>query len=123
MSMIQQIINDAKAMEAEAIRGEEDSQKAYEAFVKETNETIEAKTKDMINKTEEKSKAESDLVLAKKEYDSTMMELEHLANYNGERHGSCDFVLKNFEESQAAKDGEVESLKEAIASLSGATAF
>jgi len=28
--MIQQIINDAKAMEAEVIRSEEDAQKAYE---------------------------------------------------------------------------------------------
>merc|ERR1712160_157981 len=30
MGMIQQIINDAKAVEAEAIRAEEDAQKAYE---------------------------------------------------------------------------------------------
>merc|ERR1712125_212830 len=37
MSMIQQIISDAKAMEAETIRAEEDAQKAYEDFVKETN--------------------------------------------------------------------------------------
>merc|ERR1711976_932320 len=37
MGMIQQIINDAKAMEADAIRSEEDAQKAYEDFVKETN--------------------------------------------------------------------------------------
>merc|ERR1712137_986283 len=37
MSMIQQIISDAKAMEAETIRSEEDAQKAYEDFVKETN--------------------------------------------------------------------------------------
>merc|ERR1719453_18420 len=35
MGMIQQIINDAKAMEAEVIRSEEDAQKAYEDFVKE----------------------------------------------------------------------------------------
>merc|ERR1711956_30073 len=34
MDMIQQIIKDAKAMEAEAIRSEEDAQKAYEDFVK-----------------------------------------------------------------------------------------
>jgi len=34
MGMIQQIINDAKAMEAEAIRAEEDAQKAYEDFVR-----------------------------------------------------------------------------------------
>merc|ERR1711953_635874 len=44
MGMIQQIINDAKAMEAEAIRAEEDAQKAYEDFVKETNASIETKT-------------------------------------------------------------------------------
>merc|ERR1719378_601703 len=52
MGMIQQIINDAKAMEAEAIRAEEDAQKAYEDFVKETNASIEAKTKDIVNKGE-----------------------------------------------------------------------
>jgi len=37
MGMMQSIIDDAKAMEAEAIRGEEDSQKAYEEFVKDSN--------------------------------------------------------------------------------------
>merc|ERR1719460_1205823 len=45
MGMIQQIINDTKAMEAETIRSEEDAQKAYEDFVKETNASIEAKSK------------------------------------------------------------------------------
>merc|ERR1719235_2025575 len=45
MGMIQQIINDAKAMEADAIRSEEDAQKAYEDFVKETNASIEEKSK------------------------------------------------------------------------------
>ena len=34
MGMIKQIITDAKALEAEAIRAEEDSQKSYEDFVK-----------------------------------------------------------------------------------------
>merc|ERR1711897_120831 len=62
MDLIQQIISDAKAMEAEAIRSEEDAQKAYEDFVKETNASIEAKSKDIVNKSEEKAKAESDLV-------------------------------------------------------------
>merc|ERR1719371_119958 len=45
MGMIQQIINDAKAMEAETIRSEEDAQKAYEDFVKDTNASIEEKSK------------------------------------------------------------------------------
>merc|ERR1719343_335450 len=43
MAMIAQIIKDAKTMEAEAIRSEADAQKAYEAFVEETNASIKAK--------------------------------------------------------------------------------
>merc|ERR1719263_1305923 len=57
--MIQQIINDAKAMEAETIRSEEDAQKAYEDFVKDTNGSIEAKSKDIVNKSESKARAEA----------------------------------------------------------------
>merc|ERR1719498_197593 len=107
--MITSIIDDAKNMEAEAIRSEEDAQKAYEDFVKETNASIEAKTKDMTNKSEEKAKSEADLVEANKAKDATMLELEQLSNYNAELHQSCDFVMKNFEIRQTARDEEVEA--------------
>merc|ERR1712226_837314 len=120
MSMIQQIINDTKAMEAETIRSEEDAQKAYEDFVKETNASIEAKSKDIVNKSEVKAKAEADLVEAKEEKESVMVELEQLSNYNAELHASCDFVLKNFDLRQTARDEEVEALRQAKAILSGA---
>merc|ERR1719235_2130443 len=76
LGAIQGIVEEAKAMEAEAIHGEEDSQKGYEEFVKETNDSIDAKTKDVINKSEEKSKAEAAKVDAERELKSTMMELE-----------------------------------------------
>merc|ERR1712050_348865 len=105
MSMIQQIISDAKAMEAEAIRSEEDAQKAYE---------------DIVNKSEEKAKAEADLVETKEAKEAAMLELEQLSNYNAELHQSCDFVLKNFELRQTPRDEEVEALKQAKAILSGA---
>merc|ERR1719453_1969173 len=118
--MIQQIISDAKAMEAETIRSEEDAQKAYEDFVKETNASIEAKSKDIVNKSELKAKAEADLVEAKESKESAMLELEQLSNYNAELHQSCDFMLKNFEVRQTARDEEVEALKQAKAILSGA---
>merc|ERR1711972_1261638 len=101
MSMIQQIMADAKAMEAEAIRSEEDAQKAYEDFVKETNNSIEAKSRDIVNKSDEKAKAKNDLVEANKAKDAVMLELEQLSNYNAELHQSCDFVLKNFDLRQA----------------------
>jgi len=120
MGMIQQIINDAKAMEAEAIRSEEDAQKAYEEFVKDTNNSIEEKSKDIVNKSETKAKAEADLVEAKKDKEAVMLELEQLANYKSELHSSCDFVMKNFEIRQTARDEEIEALKQAKAILSGA---
>jgi hypothetical protein len=120
MGMIQQIINDAKAMEAETIRSEEDAQKAYEDFVKDTNASIEEKSKDIVNKSESKAKAEADLVEAKENKEAVMLELEQLANYKAELHSSCDFVMKNFEIRQTARDEEIEALKQAKAILSGA---
>merc|ERR1719277_2439250 len=118
--MIEQIVSDAKAMEAEAIRSEEDAQKAYEDFVKETNASIEAKSKDIVNKSDTKAKAESDLVATKESKEATLLELEQLSNYNAQLHESCDFVQKNFELRQTARDEEVEALKQAKAILSGA---
>merc|ERR1711865_1344720 len=120
MSLLQQIISDAKAMEAEVIRAEEDAQKAYEDFVKETNASIEAKNKDIVNKSENKAQAEADLVQAKEAKEATMLELEQLSNFNAQLHTSCDFVMKNFELRQTSRDEEVEALKQAKAILSGA---
>merc|ERR1719414_2254300 len=82
MGLLQQIISDAKAMEAETIRSEEDAQKAYEDFVKETNGSIEAKSKEIVDKSEIKAKAESDLVDTKEAKAAAELELEQLSNYN-----------------------------------------
>mmetsp|Transcript_78759 Transcript_78759/g.172719 ORF Transcript_78759/g.172719 Transcript_78759/m.172719 type:complete len:690 (-) Transcript_78759:122-2191(-) len=120
IQLIQQIISDAKAMEAEAIRSEEDAQKAYEDFVKETNASIEAKSKDIVEKSEVKARAEGDLVETKEAKEAVILELEQLSNYNAQLHQSCDFVLKNFELRQTARDEEVEALRQAKAILSGA---
>merc|ERR550532_1417007 len=119
MSLIQQIISDAKAMEAETIRSEEDAQKAYEDFVKETNASIEAKSREIVNKSSEKAKAEDELVETKESKEAVMLELEQLSNYNAELHQSCDFVMKNFDVRQTARDEEIEALKQAKAILSG----
>jgi len=120
MAMITQIIEDSKAMEAEAIKAEGSAQSAYEAFVKETNASIEAKSKDIANKSESKAKAEDYLVQAQTEHSSVMTNLDELSAYNSELHASCDYILKNFDIRQTARDEEVEALKQAKAILSGA---
>eukprot|EP00747_Dinoflagellata_sp_TGD_P140173 gnl/TRDRNA2_/TRDRNA2_175977_c3_seq7.p1 gnl/TRDRNA2_/TRDRNA2_175977_c3~~gnl/TRDRNA2_/TRDRNA2_175977_c3_seq7.p1 ORF type:complete len:687 (+),score=278.84 gnl/TRDRNA2_/TRDRNA2_175977_c3_seq7:94-2154(+) len=120
MAMIAGIVNAAKAMEAEAIRAEQDSQAGYEAFVKDTNGVLEAKEKDLVNKSEEKGKVEAEKVEADGTMESIVTELEGLAAYKAELHGKCDFLLKNFELRQSSRVEEVEALKQAKAILSGA---
>merc|ERR1719432_448282 len=100
--MLQQIISDAKAMEAETIRSEEDAQKAYEDFVKDINNSVEEKNKDIIHKAKTKAKAEADLVQANEDKEAVMLELEQLSNYKAELGQSCDFIMKNFEIRQSA---------------------
>ncbi len=120
MKLIETIAADAKAMENEAIRSESDAQTAYETFVKETNNSIEAKTQDIVNKHEERAKAEVALVEQKKTLESVNAELEMLGNYKAELHQSCDFIIRNFGLRQSSRDEEIEALKKAKAILSGA---
>jgi len=121
MGMMEGIIKEAKAMEAEAIHGEETAQTAYEEFVTDTNDSLEEKNKDITNKMEMKSKAESDKVQAEAEKEAVMGEIEQLANEGFDLHKSCDFTLKNFEVRQAARDDEIDALKQAMAMFSGAS--
>jgi len=117
--LLKQIIEDTKAVEAEATRAEEDSQKAYEDFVQDTNASVEAKGKDIVNKSEAKAKAESELIEARKELESASLDMENLQNTKTELHQTCDFVLKNFDLRQKARTDEVEALRQAMAILSG----
>merc|ERR1719454_1833626 len=102
--MITQIIEDAVAMEKEAIKAEDDSQAAYTAFVQGTNASINKKAKEIVNKSEEKAKTETELVKTKEILDEIVTELEGLSDYNAQLHKSCDFVLKNFDLRQTARD-------------------
>lgn len=120
MGMIQKIIDDAKAMEAEAIQAEIDEQKAYEGLVKNTNAAVKAKQQEVVDKTDLRSGAEVDNVQAKEDLEAVTVELEQLANEERELHHSCDFLLKNFETREIARTEEQEALEEAVAILKGA---
>merc|ERR1719277_834377 len=120
LGLMQQIISDAKAMETETLRDEEDAQRAYEGFVQETNREIEAKSKDITDKEAAKSQAEIDHVQAQADLDDVVLELEQLANVALQLKQSCDFTIRNFDLRQAARDEEIEALQQAKAILSGA---
>jgi len=120
LNLIKQIITDAEAMEAEALSSEENAQRAYEDFVKQTNANVDARSKEIVNKSENQAKNKATQVENKKALEEATLELEKLSNYKAELHQSCDFVLKNFAVRQKARDDEVKALREAKAVLSGA---
>jgi len=120
MGMLQQIISDAKQLEADAIKAESDAQKAYETVVKDTNASIEDKNRDITNKSSEKATAESDKTATEEAKETALNEQQQNKNSEADLHKSCDFVLKNFDIRQAARDQEVEALRQAKAILSGA---
>jgi hypothetical protein len=120
IGMITQIVNDAKAMEAEATRDETDAQQAYESFVQETNSSIDANNKNIVNKKESRATAEGDKSQAETELDNTMTDLQMLANESADLHKSCDFTLKNFDITQEARGQEIDALGQAKSILSGA---
>jgi hypothetical protein len=120
MAMLEQIIHDTKTLEADAIKAESDAQKAYEAYVKDTNKSVEEKTRDITNKSGEKATAEADKTAAEEGKETALNEQQMNKNEEADLHKSCDFTLQNFDIRQAARDQEVEALRQAKAILSGA---
>merc|ERR1719316_138769 len=106
-------------MEKDAIKAETDAQKGYEAFVKDTNKSIEEKN------SEEKATAEADKPAAEQDLLAAQNEQQGNKNEAADLHKACDFTLENFEVVQAATEQEMESLDQAKSVLQGSamTAF
>jgi len=121
MGMIEEVIGDAQKLEAEAIRANEEAQKSYEDFVKDTNTSIENMTKDKINKEKNNAKAKTDKVEAETERDGVATNIEELEKAATDLHGRCDYTIKNFDMRQGARDDEIGALKQAISIFGGAS--
>jgi len=119
LSLIQQIIADAKLMQDEAEHDEKQAVAAYTKLVEETNSSVKAKMDAIVDRSAEKSTADQDLIAAKDELQGSLDALEALSKSAGDLHKSCDYVIKNFEIRQEARDQEMEALKQAKAFLSG----
>merc|ERR1719217_1358867 len=119
LAMLDEVMQDSKNMENEAIRDEEDAQVAYENFMKDSNKFIIKATQSISDMTEAKATAESDLVMAKTDLKGTMNELFGLHEEAGDLHKSCDFLLNNFELRQKARSEDVLRLSQGVHLLSG----
>lgn len=119
LAMLEEVMQDSKKTEDEAINAEDSAQNAYENFMKDSNKMIISTTKMINDMTEAKAKARSDMTMAKTDFKQTMSELEGLNNEAGDLHKSCDYLLKNFDLRQQARAAEIDALNEAKNILSG----
>jgi len=120
MSMLQQLVSDAKAMEATATHDEQSAQEDYEAFANSTKAAIEAKNSAFLDKSEKKAQLELAVVQATQSKEGALNELKDLSEKEAEVHGSCDYLLTSFDARQSSREDEIEALHEAKAILSGA---
>jgi len=120
MGLIEQIIEDSKKTEAEAVKAEAEAQAGYETFVKDSNGEVASLTAMIVTKTKATEGAKLDMENAESDLEATNAELESLASYLADLHDQCDFVVKNFDIRQKARLNEIEAIQEAKAILSGA---
>lgn len=119
LALLEHIIQSCQQMQQESLKAEAAARDAYTQFVSDTTRSVEAKQASIIDRTSEMSAAQQDLLQAKSELDGTVTELETLSNGLADLHSSCDYIIKNFDMRQEARDQEVEALRQAKAFLSG----
>merc|ERR1719327_2531019 len=84
---IEQIIEDSKKTEADAISTEKEAQANYETFVKDSNNLIKELTDAITEKTDGIASSKTEAENAKSDHTATVEELELLAEHKAELHG------------------------------------
>merc|ERR1719389_553855 len=103
VGLIAEIIREASSLEAEATVAEQGAQNDYQAFVSETSKSIAAANRSISAKSDEKADLEESIVAAKSDKSDAIKKLMDLGKYESQLHTSCDYVLKNFDMRQTAR--------------------
>mmetsp|Transcript_110624 Transcript_110624/g.253343 ORF Transcript_110624/g.253343 Transcript_110624/m.253343 type:complete len:120 (-) Transcript_110624:30-389(-) len=118
---MQKFLDETRASVKEALTTEKAAQKDYVSFVRDSNAMIDSKTREVVEKkdlsakqTEEHSQLASD----GEENDDA---IKGLGEYLQRLHRTCDATLADFTANQQARTDEMDSIREAIAVLSGSS--
>merc|ERR1719274_338309 len=104
----------------EAEHEEETAQKDYERLMSDSQASRTKMADSITTKEAAKAELDSKIVATKEEKASLEIELSNIKQYLVELHAKCDFILENFDMRKAARENEVEGLKNAKSVLSGA---
>merc|ERR1719408_255254 len=100
MTMLQ---HELEASLSQAEHEEKTAQEEYLKLMDESKATREQDGKSLTNKSAKKADLEGKLTEAKENKYSTLKEQENIMGYIAELHGSCDFILENFDLRKGAR--------------------
>jgi len=120
VAMISAIIQDSQHCIKMSYAENQQSQLAYEEFMRDLNKDVHAARKQITDQTQEKAEADGDMARTKEDLLQNLKDLEAADSKSQATHIQCDFVLKNFELRQKNLSNEIDSLYEAKAMMSQA---
>jgi len=120
IAMIDLLVADLDKEVQEATVNEKDAQAEYETMMADASAKRAADSKSITQKAAEKASTEEALQAEEDTKSGAAKELMATEKYISSLHGECDWLLKYFDARKEARAGEVESLRNAKAVLSGA---
>jgi len=120
IAMVDLLIKDLDTEMTEAETDEKESQKEYEALMAESAKKRAEDSKVLADKEKLKADLEVDMMQFKRTKISTFKELQATMKYIASLHAECDWLMQFYEMRQEARNGEIKSLTDAKAVLSGA---
>merc|ERR1719316_630879 len=120
LALMDMMIGEVKTTVTEMRMEEKYAQKEYVELMQESQQKRADDSKAIVTQTGAKAELEAALTEAKENQMLTMEQQGNVMKTLSDLHGTCDFILKNFEIRLNARTAEIEGLKTAKAVLAGA---
>jgi len=120
IAMVDLLIKDLDTEMTEAETDEKESQKDYESMMAQSAKKRAEDSKTLADKETLKADLEMDLTNFKRTKLATFKELQATVKYISSLHAECDWLVQFFGTRKEARNGEIKSLTDAKAVLSGA---
>jgi len=120
LALMDMLLKELKDDSTAAKHDEETAQKDYETLMSDSQASRADKAGSITSKEAAKADLDVKTESTKEEKSSQETELMNTEEYISTLHGTCDFIVNNYDLRKAARENEIESLKNAKAVLSGA---
>merc|ERR1719379_2180173 len=121
MALMDMLMKELQDGITESEHEEETAQKDYERLMSDSQASREKMVESITSKEAAKAELDTSIVATKDKKTSQETDLANVKQYLMDLHAKCDFIIENYDMRKAARENEVEGLKNAKSVLSGAS--